>query len=129
MYLPNYLQVHPLAADVQPYGDCVHAALRHHVCHLALCAGTAPAVLRKGGDGEGPSVLLLAGSMAALTLSFSFSLSVLVDLRRHVGQTAASRRHLEWFWDDPYGSAHVWGLHVQRSHCGAHHAQLLRHRV
>lgn len=128
MYLPNYPQVHPLAADVQPDGDRVHAALRHHVCHLALCAGTAPAVLRKGGVGEGA----LSRSFywqGAWRHSLRLSLSVLVDLRRHVGQTAASRRHLERFWDDPYGSAHVWGLHVQRSHCGAHHAQLLRHRV
>lgn len=44
----HHLQIHPVAADVQPHGDGVHAALHHHVCHLPVCARAAPAVLRKG---------------------------------------------------------------------------------
>lgn len=33
---------------MQPDGDGVHVALCDHVCHLAVCARTAPAVLWKG---------------------------------------------------------------------------------
>ena len=46
--LSSDAQVHPFAAHVQPNGDRVHAALHHHVRHLPVCAGTAPAMLRKG---------------------------------------------------------------------------------
>ena len=42
------LKVHSTAAAVQPHGDRVHAALRHHVCDLPVSARAAPAVLRKG---------------------------------------------------------------------------------
>lgn len=52
-----------------------------------------------------------------------------VDVRWYLGETPARIRDLERLWYVPDRGTHMWRLHVQRTHSGSHHAQLLRHRV
>lgn len=61
-------QVHPFETHVQPDGDRVHAALCHHVCHLPVCAWTAPAVLRKGNASHSFSVHLSVRPMIRVSV-------------------------------------------------------------
>lgn len=47
------------------------------------------------------------------------------DIWWHMGKDTESANHLDWVRDDSDRRSNVWRLHVQRTHCRHHDAQLL----